>query len=31
MMQSNNPRIHHSVSWDNAVPRIVSEAYRKND
>jgi hypothetical protein len=31
MMRSNNPRIHHSVAWDNAVPRIVSEAYRKSD
>jgi hypothetical protein len=28
MMQSNNPRIHHSISWKQAVPCIVSEKYR---
>jgi hypothetical protein len=31
MMRSNDPRLHHQISWNNAVPRIVSEAYRKND
>jgi hypothetical protein len=31
MMRSNNPRIHHQIAWGNALPRIVSEAYRKND
>lgn len=29
MMQSNNPRIHHAISWKQAVPCIVPEKYRK--
>ena len=29
MMQSNNPRLHHTINWKQAVPCIVSERYRK--
>lgn len=29
MMRSNHPRLHHSISWNNAVPRIISEQWRK--
>lgn len=29
MMGAKNRRIHHSVSWDNAVPCIISEQWRK--
>ena len=28
MLNSNNPRIHHSVKWGNAVPKIISEGWR---
>lgn len=28
-MISHNQRLHHQVSWNNAVPRIISEQYRK--
>lgn len=24
-----HPRLHHGISWDNAVPKILSESYRK--
>jgi hypothetical protein len=29
MMNSSNKRIHHSMSWDNAVPCIIDEKYKK--
>lgn len=29
MMNSNNPRIHHSISWKNTVPCIIDEKHRK--
>ena len=29
MMQSNNPRIHHTIDWGRAVPCIVPERYRR--
>lgn len=29
MMQSNNPRIHHTINWRQAVPCIISEKHRK--
>lgn len=29
MMISNHPRLHHSISWDNAVPVIIEEKYKK--
>lgn len=29
MIQSNHPRIHHAIKWNNAVPCIVSESCRK--
>jgi len=29
MMQSNNPRIHHTIDWGRAVPRIVPERCRR--
>lgn len=29
MMNSNFPRIHHSIKWVNTVPCIISEKYRK--
>lgn len=29
MMGSTHKRIHHSVSWNNAVPKILDESYRK--
>jgi hypothetical protein len=28
-MGPTNPRLHHSVRWDNAVPKILSDRYRK--
>lgn len=28
-MGPTNPRLHHSVRWDNAVPKIISDRYRK--
>jgi hypothetical protein len=28
-MGPTNPRLHHSVRWDNAVPKIIHERYRK--
>lgn len=31
IMQSKNPRLHHAVSWKNAVPMIISEDHRKPD
>jgi hypothetical protein len=30
MMVSNHPRLHHSISWANAVPVIISEEWRKH-
>ena len=24
-----NKRLHHKINWDNAVPKILSESYRK--
>ena len=29
LMGSVNPRLHHKVSWNNAVPKIISENYKK--
>jgi hypothetical protein len=29
MMQSKHPRLHHSISWDNAVPVIINEKWKK--
>lgn len=29
MMRSNHPRLHHQIKWDNAVPLIISEVYKK--
>jgi hypothetical protein len=29
MMNSKNPRIHHSISWKNTVPLIISEKHKK--
>lgn len=29
MMQSNNPRLHHSIDWDTTVPKIMSEDFKK--
>ena len=29
MMSSKTPRLHHSIDWERAVPRIVSMRYRK--
>lgn len=29
MMQSNNPRIHHSINWKTTVPQIISEKHKK--
>lgn len=31
MMNSNNPRIHHSISWKNTVPQIISEKHKKTN
>lgn len=29
VMQTKFPRLHHSISWDNAVPVIISDGYKK--
>jgi hypothetical protein len=29
MMNSNNPRLHHSIKWINTVPVIIKETYKK--
>jgi hypothetical protein len=29
MMNANHKRLHHSINWDNAVPCIISEKYKK--
>ncbi len=29
MMNSNNPRIHHSIKWINTAPMILNESYKK--
>ncbi len=29
MMGAVNPRIHHRISWNNAVPKIISEQFKK--
>ena len=29
MMNAKNKRIHHSMNWDNAVPCIISDKYKK--
>lgn len=31
VLNTKNSRLHHKVSWDNTVPKIISESYRKND
>ncbi len=31
MMGENHRRIHHSVNWEHAVPKIISSKYRKED
>jgi len=28
-MGSKHPRLHHSISWDNAVPKIISDNYKR--
>ena len=30
ILNSSNPRIHHSIKWINTVPVIVDEKYKKN-
>lgn len=29
LMQSKHPRLHHSISWNNTVPMIINEKYKK--
>lgn len=29
MMGIRNPRLHHSIKWDNTVPKIIKEGYKK--
>lgn len=29
MIQTNPPRIHHAITWDDAVPLIINEKYKK--
>ena len=29
MMNTSNPRIHHSIKWVNTVPMIISEEHKK--
>lgn len=29
MMRSNNPRLHHSIAWSDAVPTIISPKFKK--
>jgi hypothetical protein len=29
LMQSKHPRLHHTIYWDNAVPVIISDEYKK--
>lgn len=29
MMNANNPRLHHAISWANTTPMIISEKFRK--
>lgn len=29
MMKSNNPRIHHSITWKHTTPMIISESHKK--
>lgn len=29
MMSSNNPRLHHSIKWDNTAPMIIDEKHKK--
>lgn len=31
MMNSKNPRLHHSVKWNNTTPMIIREKHKKND
>ena len=28
-MAADNPRIHHKINWNNAVPKIINEKYKK--
>ena len=28
-MQTKNPRIHHRITWDHAVPKIINQKYKK--
>ena len=28
LMKTSHPRIHHTIKWDNAVPKIIDEKYR---
>lgn len=30
-MRSNHPRIHHKINWDNAVPKIISSDFKKEN
>ena len=29
LMQSRHPRLHHSISWNNTVPCIISDKYKQ--
>lgn len=29
MMRSHHPRLHHKINWNNAVPKIISEDFKK--
>lgn len=29
VINSNNPRIHHKILWNNCIPKILSEQYKK--
>jgi hypothetical protein len=31
MMRANNPRLHHSISWNNTTPMIISKKYQKTN
>ena len=29
LLNSKNPRLHHKINWNNAVPKIINESYKK--
>jgi hypothetical protein len=31
LMGNNNKRLHHVINWDNTVPKIIKESYKKRD